>query len=72
MARLVTSDGAEYETDSDASLMVDEPLLFKEMHPNLPTSGQLVFDVPPAKANGAKLRISDLWGKGDIWFVIRL
>jgi len=66
-ARLVTRDGKEYATDDDGSIYSDKPLILEDMQPDLPKTGALVFDVPPAKVAGAKLKVSDLFGEGDAY-----
>ena len=63
MAKFVASDGTRYET---AQVLTDKSLLLKDMQPDLPTTGVLVFDVPPAKATGGKLTIEDLFGDGHV------
>ncbi len=72
-AEFVTQDGASYGTDSDASFAsAEESLLMTEMHPDLPTSGQLIFDVPPAKVKGGTLEVSDLFGGGEAYLALGL
>lgn len=66
-AKLVTSDGKEYATDDDGSIYSDKPLILEDMQPELPKTGVLVFDVPPAKAPAAELKVSDLFGSGDAY-----
>lgn len=74
-AKFVAPDGTKYDVDDDASIMASsdgETLLFKEMHPDLPTNGQLIFDVPPTKLAGGVLRIGDLFGSGEAFFRLNL
>lgn len=66
-AKIVTSDGKEYEASSDGLMAFgDEGLLLKEVQPDLTTSGKMAFDLPPSKVSGAKLVIEDLYGRGEI------
>lgn len=67
-AKLVTSDGKEYETSSDAILALDNSLVMEDMQPDLTVSGQLAYEIPTRKAKGAMLVIDDLWGDGEITF----
>ncbi|CAM3449446.1 DUF4352 domain-containing protein [Nocardioides dubius] len=72
-AKFVAKDDTSYETDSDASIMMaDTSLMLTEMHPDLPTKGQLVFDVPPGKVKGAVLEVSDLFGGGEAYIALGL
>lgn len=76
-AQFTTADGTSYGTDSDASVAAlgegeDNSLLMTEMHPDLPTSGQLIFDVPPAKVKGGTLEVSDLFGGGEAYLALGL
>ncbi|WP_017933588.1 DUF4352 domain-containing protein [Nocardioides sp. Iso805N] len=66
-AKLITADGKEYATDDDGSIFSDKPLILEDMQPELPKTGVLVFDVPPGKVAGAKLKVSDLFGHGDAY-----
>lgn len=66
-AKVVTTDGKEYETTSDAVLAFgDDGLFLKEVQPDLTTSGKIAFDLPPAKVSGSKLVIEDLYGRGEV------
>ncbi len=67
-AKIVSSDGKEYSTSSNAILALGagESLLLKDIQPSLTTRGKLVFDVPPSKLSGAQLVIQDLFGDGEI------
>lgn len=74
-AKFVAADGTKYDVDDDAAIMASddgETLILKEMHPDLPTSGQLIFDVPPAKAKSGVLRVEDLFGSGEAYFRLGL
>lgn len=66
-AKLIAADGTQYSTDDDGSIYADKPLILEDMQPQLPKTGVLVFDVPPAKAAGATLKVSDLFGEGDAY-----
>ncbi|HVX54704.1 DUF4352 domain-containing protein [Nocardioides sp.] len=66
-AKLVATDGTQYSTDDDGSIFADNSLILADMQPQLPKTGVLVFDVPPSKLAGAKLKVSDLFGKGDAY-----
>lgn len=74
-AKFVASDDTKYDVDSDAAIMASgdsDPLILKEMHPDLPTKGQLIFDVPPAKLAGGVLEVGDLFGSGKAYFRLNL
>lgn len=74
-AKFVAADGTAYDVDSDAAIMASgdsDPLILKEMHPDLPTKGQLIFDVPPAKLAGGVLQVGDLFGSGKAYFRLNL
>lgn len=74
-AKFVASDGTTYDVDSDAAIMASgdsDPLILKEMHPDLPTKGQLIFDVPPAKLAGGVLQVGDLFGSDKAYFRLNL
>jgi hypothetical protein len=66
-AKLVAADDTQYSTDDDGSIFADNSLILEDMQPELPKTGVLVFDVPPSKLAGAKLKVSDLFGKGDAY-----
>ena len=63
-ATFVAKDGTRYE-GSNAAIYLDNSLFLKDMQPDLPTKGQLVFDVPPAKVAGGVLLVEDLFGRGE-------
>lgn len=65
-------DGTSYATDSDASIVADDSLILTEMHPDLPTDGTLIFDVPQAKLKGGLLEVSDLFGGGEAYIDLGL
>jgi hypothetical protein len=65
-AKLTTADGREYETSTDAEMSLDKSLMLEDIQPDLTTRGQLAFDVPESKLNGAKLVIEDFWGNGKV------
>ncbi len=75
-AKFVTSDGKSYSTDSEGTIAVmgtgEEPLFLTDMQPDLPTTGKLVFDVPPAKVKGGVLEVSDLFGGGEAYIALGL
>lgn len=75
-AQFVAKDDTSYGTDTDATIAVsadgDDALMFEEMHPDLPTSGTLIFDVPPAKVAGGLLELSDLFGGGEAYIALKL
>lgn len=75
-AQFVAEDDTAYGTDSDATIANvgdgEEALFLTEMHPDLPTSGTLIFDVPPAKAQGGLLEVSDLFGGGEAYIALGL
>ena len=56
-----------YSTDDDGTIAADEPLIFEDMQPDVAKSGVLVFDVPKDVAKGAKLELSDLYGRGEAY-----
>ena len=74
--KFVTSDGKSYSTDSEGTIAVmgtgEEPLFLTDMQPDLPTTGKLVFDVPPAKVKGGVLEVSDLFGGGEAYIALGL
>lgn len=64
-ATFLAADGTTYE-GSDASIYLgDDALILRDMQPDLPTKGKLVFDLPPAKIAGGVLVVSDLFGGGE-------
>jgi hypothetical protein len=75
-AKFVTKDGSSYSTDSDGTFAVlgdgEEPLWLTDMQPDLPKTGKLVFDVPPAKVKGGVLEVSDLFGRGEAYIALGL
>jgi len=71
-ATLVTADGVDYSTDDDGSMAADNPLILEDMQPDVPKTGVLVFDVPPAKAKGSVLKVSDLFGNGSAYIALGL
>jgi hypothetical protein len=68
-AQFSATDGTKYSTDTDAGLAAteDDTLILTEMHPDLPTKGTLIFDVPQAKLKGGLLELSDLFGGGEAY-----
>jgi hypothetical protein len=71
-AKLVTKDGITYSTDEDGSIYADNSLVLEDMQPDVPKTGVLVFDVPPAKAKGSVLKVSDLFGNGSAYIDLGL
>jgi hypothetical protein len=75
-AKFVTKDGKSYATDTDGTVAVmgmnEEPLWLADMQPDLPKTGQLVFDVPPAKVKASSLEVSDLFGGGEAYVALGL
>lgn len=71
-ARLVAKDGTSYSPDDENSAYLDNPLIFEDMQPNLPKTGVLLFDVPPAAVTGILLKVSDLFGEGDAYINLGL
>ena len=73
-AKFVAKDGNKYSTDSDGTIAVmgnsEEPLFLADMQPDLPKTGKLVFDVPPAKVKGGLLEVSDLFGRGEAYIAL--
>lgn len=62
----VAKDGTKYDTSTDGSMAVaEDSMLLKEMQPNLPTNGKLVFDVPDNAVSGGQLKVEDIFGGGD-------
>ena len=59
-------DGNKYETSTDAEMSLDKSLMLEDIQPDLTTRGQLAFDLPEKKLNGAKLVIEDFWGQGKV------
>lgn len=47
-------------------------LILQDMQPQLPTTGQIVFDVPPSKVKGGLLEVSDLFGDGSAYIRLGL
>jgi len=64
-SKLVTTDDKKYESATILSFG-DESLLFKEIQPDLTTTGKIAFEVPKSKVAGSKLVIEDFWGNGEI------
>lgn len=59
--RLIGGNGKNYSTSDDALLAVDDQFLLEEIQPDNTESGSLVYDVPPAALDGARLRVEDLF-----------
>ena len=70
-ATFIAKDGTQYK-GSDAAIYLDKSLFLKDMQPDLPTKGQLVFDVPPTKVAGGVLRVEDLFGRGEAYINLGL
>ncbi len=64
--KLKTADGNKYETSTDAEMSLDKSLMLEDIQPDLTTRGQVAFDIPEKKLNGAKLVIEDFWGQGKV------
>lgn len=64
-ATFIARDGTRYEGSDAAMYLGDDALFLRDMQPDLPTKGKLVFDVPPAKAKGGNLEVADLFGRGQ-------
>jgi hypothetical protein len=58
-------DDSKYEGSDAAIYLGDDSLFLREMQPDLPTKGKLVFDVPPTKVAGGVLVVEDLFGGGE-------
>lgn len=71
-AVFIAKDGTRYEGSDAAIYLGDESLFLRDMQPDLATKGKLVFDVPPAKAAGGVLQVSDLFGRGETHFALGL
>jgi hypothetical protein len=71
-AVFIAKDGTKYEGSDAALYLGDEALFLRDMQPDLATKGKLVFDVPPAKAAGGVLQVSDLFGRGESHFALGL
>lgn len=75
-AKFVAKDDTSYTTDSDATIAGtadgEEALFLTEMHPDLPVSGRLIFDVPQGKAKGGVLEVGDLFGNGEAYINLGL
>lgn len=69
-AVFIAKDGTKYEGSDAALYLGDESLFLRDMQPDLATKGKLVFDVPPAKAAGGVLQVSDLFGRGETHFAL--
>lgn len=64
-ATFVAQDGTKYEGSDDAIWLGDDSLFLRDMQPDLPTDGKLVFDVPEAKTAGGMVVVEDLFGRGE-------
>ncbi|GGU42844.1 DUF4352 domain-containing protein [Nocardioides albus] len=71
-AVFIAKDGTKYEGSDAALYLGEESLFLRDMQPDLATKGKLVFDVPPAKAAGGILQVSDLFGRGETHFALGL
>lgn len=71
-AQFSAADGTSYATDSDAGIVADGTLILTEMHPDLPTKGTLIYDVPQSKLEGGQLEVSDLFGGGEAYIDLGL
>lgn len=75
-AVLVSGKSKRYETDTDAVIAAagdgDDPLIFEDMQPDVPKTGQLVYDVPKDAAVGSLLEVSDLFGRGEAFIDLGL
>ena len=67
--RLIGGNGSEYSQATDASFVLNDPIIFfEEIQPGITQSGQLIYDVPPKALKGAYLQVEDFWSSstGDI------
>jgi hypothetical protein len=64
-ATFIADDGTTYEGSDAAIWLGEDSLLLRDMQPDLPTKGKLVFDVPPDKVAGGTLVVEDLFGGGE-------
>ena len=71
VAKFVASDGTKYE-GSSAAIFLDDSLVLRDMQPDLPTKGELVFDVVPSKIAGGVLMVEDLFGRGEAYIDLGL
>lgn len=73
--KIVDDKGRTYEPDSEATLelsMVNkDPILFEEVHPNVPKKGYICFDIAKDSKN-LKLYIYDLRIGSDDYGVVQL
>jgi len=44
---LIDSEDRKFDTDNEAWIYLKENVFLKQLQPSLPTTGQIVFDVPP-------------------------
>lgn len=61
--KLIDSQGREFDTDNEAWAYLENNIFLKQVQPGLPTSGQVVFDVP--KGETFSLRVSGSFWGGD-------
>jgi len=67
----IAKNGTKYSTSND-EIYLNDSLILKQMQPNLPTKGSLLYDVPPSVVKTGVLQISDLWGGGSAYFQLGL
>lgn len=72
--KFVTADGSlTYSPDDNGNIYNgSNALILQDMQPQLPTTGQIVFDVPPPKVRGGVLEVSDLFGGGSAYIKLGL
>lgn len=66
--KIIDSQGREFDSDDDAWAHLENNILIKQIQPGLPTSGQVVFDVPPGEIFNLQVSGS-LWG-GDEQLIV--
>ncbi|MDO9380327.1 MAG: DUF4352 domain-containing protein [Nocardioidaceae bacterium] len=67
----IAKDGSQYTADTLASIYLNgDDLIYEQVEPDLPTRGQLVFDVPASKVKGGSLRVDDLFDRADAYIKV--
>lgn len=59
--KLIDSQNRVFETDNEAWIYLEKNVFLKQLQPSLPTSGQIVFDVP-LSGDSYTLKITNFYG----------
>lgn len=58
--KLIDSQGRSFDGDSNAWVHLTDNIVFKQVQPGLPVTGEAIFDVPAGASYN--VQVSDIWG----------